>query len=207
MERVILHGLKSKPNSRSSSSSPLPRPDSHSNNNDLLNVNKDNNVNRHNSDNVNKSESSAINQSDRQPRRSWTSANFIPNEVNESQAKTSFSIDKLVLNKRKGNIFNGERKSVDSSSVDSSANASGQNVRGTSQETNTSDTLNYTKASGNQVKRKHESGTDTASKRLFCVPNSSASPQSRTTAAMLISTANQPLQISAIPSPGEQKSK
>ena len=209
MERVILQGLKSKPNSRSNSASPLPRPSSRSSHSESTSVNRENSANKNSSETVNKSDNSAIKTPSGQQQSSWTSANFIPNDITESQNKTSFSIDKLVLSKRKGHIFNGERKSTEreNASVEGSANiTSVQIVQGTSREaTNTSEALNQSVGeSGNQGKRKYDAGVDTASKRLFGRQSMMDSPQSRPTTAMLISTANQPLQISAIPSPNVQ---
>ena len=195
MERVILQGLKSKPNSRSSSASPLPRPSSHGSDNAI--------VNRENS--ANKSSAETVNSASGQQPSSWTSANFIPNDIIDSQSKTSFSIDKLVLNKRRGHIYNGERKSTErENSAERSANLlSAQTVQGISPEAiYTSESQNQSVGeSGQQLKRKYDSGADTASKRLFGGLGRMDSPQSRPTTAMLISTANQPLQISAIPSP------
>ena len=206
MERVILQGLKSNSNSRNSSASPVSRPNSQSNNTDNSNVNTDS-ANKDHLGPVLKSEPSATKNTSGQQQAAWTSANFVPNDQSVSENKTSFSIDKLVLNKRKGLIFNGERKQADNLTSENSANvSSGQTQPRTSQGTiNTSNTLDQSKTSGNQVKRKYDGGSDTASKRLFGLPNnSSSSPQSRPTTAMLISTANQPLQISAIPSPDIQ---
>ena len=197
MERVILQGLKSKPNSRSSSASPLPRPNSHGSN--IENSNRENSANKSSAETV-------VNSASGQQPSSWTSANFIPNDNIDSQSKTSFSIDKLVLNKRKGHIYNGERKSTEreNASAERSANlSSAPALQGTSQNSiYSSEGQNQSASeSGQQGKRKYDSGADSASKRLFGGQTILDSPQSRPTTAMLISTANQPLQISAIPSP------
>ena len=220
MDRVILHGLKLKSNSRNSSASPVPRPNSRGSNTDSSNIsrpssrsistdntdNKDS-ANKDNLGHVNRSEQSASRREPVQLQSSWTSANFIPNDGTVSQNKTSFAIDKLVLNKKKGHIFNGERKLGDNASNDNSANVqAGQKIQGTSQDSiNTSNTLNLSVSAGNQFKRKHDGGEDTASKRLFGLPSyGTSSPQTQQGTDMLISTANQPLQISAIPSPDVQ---
>ena len=219
MDRVILQGLKSNSNSRNSSASPVPRPNSRGIHSDNSNISRPNScsistdnsenkdsVSKDNLGNVCRSQQSATKSRSGQQQSSWTSANFIPNDLTGSQNKTSFAIDKLVLNKRKGHIFNGERKTGENTTSENSANVpAGQNILGTSQETlNTSNTLNFSITSGNQCKRKYESSGDTASKRLFGLPTYTTSPQSHPSTAMLISTANQPLQISAIPSPDLQ---
>ncbi|XP_053394134.1 serine-rich adhesin for platelets-like isoform X4 [Mercenaria mercenaria] len=130
----------------------------------------------------------------------WTSANFVANSQAGStvaSSKTNFAIDKMVIPKKRGQVLNGSIN-------------------------NTNDLLKQTLVhrieQNKNLKRKSQQEMDSVSKRLMMngellgmqqvasvqghvINQASSSPESRTSTAMLISTANQPIAISAIPSP------
>lgn len=119
---------------------------------------------------------------------SWTSANFIPNSHgnNAITSKGNFAVGKIVPKKR-GVILNGTSSELLKQSI-----------------------VNKVEFDKNSLKRKGQlEDYGSAPKRLskgdqgnaVLMSTSTGSPDSNTSTAMLISTANQPLAISAIPSP------
>ncbi|XP_060559801.1 histone-lysine N-methyltransferase, H3 lysine-79 specific-like isoform X1 [Ruditapes philippinarum] len=130
----------------------------------------------------------------------WTSANFVSNSQTGntvSSPKTNFAIDKMVIPKKRGHILNG-------------TNINANELL--------KQTLVHRIENTKNLKRKGQQEMDSVSKRLMIksellgiqqvgqvqghvINQTSGSPESRTSTAMLISTANQPIAISAIPSP------
>ena len=130
----------------------------------------------------------------------WTSANFVSNSQagnTIASTKTNFAIDKMVIPKKRGQILNG------------SNNITNELLK---------QTLVHRIENTKNLKRKSQQEMDSVSKRLMIksellglqqigqvqghvISQVSGSPESRTSTAMLISTANQPIAISAIPSP------
>ncbi|KAL4236947.1 Histone-lysine N-methyltransferase [Mactra antiquata] len=115
----------------------------------------------------------------------WTSANFIPNTsvANSNSTKDNFAVGKMIPKKR-GVLLNGTTTDLLKQSI-----------------------VNKVELNKNNMKRKVQSDDyNSSSKRhskgdTVLLSSNTASPESNTSAAMLISTANQPLAISAIPSP------
>lgn len=135
---------------------------------------------------------------------SWTAANFVANQSIVPSEKSNLSLEKVMIHKKYGHILNGNTTCSDilkQSIVERLENKK----------------LGNNEQNKDGVKRKHEQEMDSVSKRLLLSKgdlntaallgqtavglNQTGSPESRSSTAMLISTANQPLAISAIPSP------
>ncbi|WAR23731.1 DOT1L-like protein, partial [Mya arenaria] len=143
---------------------------------------------------------------------SWTSANFVSN-ASLASAKTDFTMDKMIIPKKRGHIFNGTTSDIVKQSIINKVEGNHQN-----REMYLLPQVKNKKESSKSNKRKSTSNQNAASKRLMkkdnqrdlksgpqllrsMQPPNSASPETRTNTAMLISTANQPIAITAIPSP------
>lgn len=150
------------------------------------------NMNKMNNDQVSVSQQSEINQASKTS--VWTSANFVANSQATdtiSSLRSNFTVDKMVIPKKRGQVLNGSINS-------------------------TNDILKQTLVQkidqSRNLKRKNQQEMDSVSKRLMIkgelhgfpgqvITQTSGSPETNTSTAMLISTANQPIAISAIPSP------
>lgn len=134
---------------------------------------------------------------------SWTSANFVANSASVPYLKTQFNMDKMVLQKKYGQVLNGNATTSDLLKLAIVGKVESQRLNSEQNKD-----LNHSK-------RKSQQEVDSVSKRLMMRSDinqtvlgktavglpQTASPESQTSMAMLISTANQPLAISAIPSP------
>lgn len=134
---------------------------------------------------------------------SWTSANFVANSASVPYLKTNFNMDKMVLQKKYGQVLNGNATTSDLLKLAIVGKVESQRLNSEQNK------------DSNHLKRKSQQEVDSVSKRLMMRSDinqtvlgktamglpQTASPESQTSMAMLISTANQPLAISAIPSP------
>lgn len=139
--------------------------------------------------------------------KSSSSSILVTNRASPPVGKVNMVIDKIALPKKYEHLFNGSvnNEMIKHSIIDKLENQkSGKNVS-TSEQKGIS-----------ALKRKYPQEMDSASKRLLVSGNDlnaalftktavglgqTVSPESHTSTAMLISTANQPLAITAIPSP------
>jgi len=143
---------------------------------------------------------------------SWTPANFTSNATSVNSSRKNFAMDKMIIPKKRGHVFNGSTTEMVKQSiinrVESNKLAKDMLLICAPPPKTKGKGGRRSKANQELVDDKSLVGkgllTTVSSQQLagnVVLVTTSGSPETRHNTAMLISTANQPIAISAIPSP------